>query len=47
MKVGNIPNKEFEVVIIEIIKELRRMDDQSERFNKELENITLKQMKNN
>ena len=43
MGIGSLPNKEFGVVIVKIITELRRrMDAQSEKlevFNKELENI--------
>ena len=43
MEIGNLPEKEFRVVIVKMIKELgRRMDTQSEKlkvFNKELENI--------
>ena len=35
----NLPNKEFKVMIIQIINELgRRMDEHSEKFNKKLEN---------
>ena len=43
MKIGNLPIKEFRVMIVKMIKELgRRMDAQSEKlevFNKELGNI--------
>ena len=43
MKIGNLPEKEFRLVIVKMIKELgRRMDAQSKKlevFNKELENI--------
>ena len=52
METGNLPENEFRVVIIKMIKELgRRMDAQSEKlevFNKELENIknNKKEMKN-
>ena len=46
VKIGNLPKKEFSVMIIKMIKELgRRMDAQSKKlkaFNKKLEN-----MKNN
>ena len=42
VETGNLPNKEFKVMIIKMTKELRRrMDEQnkkSEVFNKELEN---------
>ena len=52
VEIGNLPKKEFKVVIVKMIKELkRRMDAQSEKlevFNKELENIKKNQteMKN-
>ena len=43
VEIGNLPSKEFKVMMVKIIKELgRRMDEQSEKlevFNKELENI--------
>ena len=43
VEIGNLPKKDFRVVIIKMIKELgRRMDAQSKKlevFNKELENI--------
>ena len=43
VKTGNLPKKEFRVMIIKMVKQLgRRMDAQSEKlevFNKELENI--------
>ena len=49
MEIGNLPKKEFRVMITKMIKELRRrMDAQSEElevFKKELENIKMK-MKN-
>ena len=41
MEIGDLPEKEFKVMMLKIIKELeRRMDGQSEisDFNKELEN---------
>ena len=41
MEIGDLPEKEFKVMMLKIIKELeRRMDGQSENsdFNKELEN---------
>ena len=34
MKTGNLPDKEFKVMIIKILTELRRMDEHSENFNK-------------
>lgn len=43
MKIRNIPDKEFKVIIIKMLKYLmRRMDEYSENFNKELENIESK-----
>ena len=37
LEIGNLPNKEFKVMILKMIKELRRrMDEHSEKFNKEL-----------
>ena len=40
MEITNPPNKEFTVMIIKMFKELRRrMDEHSEKFNKELETI--------
>ena len=51
-EIGNLPNKEFKVMIIMIIKETeRRLDEQTEKLdvcNKELENIKKNQteMKN-
>ena len=43
VEIGNLPEKEFRVMIIKVMKELgRRMDAQNEKlevFNKELENI--------
>lgn len=34
MKTGNLPDKEFKVMIIKILTELRRMDEHSANFNK-------------
>ena len=40
MEISNLYNKEFKVMIIKMLSELRRrMDEHSEKFNKELENI--------
>ena len=43
VELGNLPEEEFKVMIIKMIKELgKRMDEQSEKlevFNKEFENI--------
>ena len=58
MEIGNLPEKEFRLMIVKMIKELgRRMDAQSKKlevFNQELENInnqtkmknTITEMKN-
>ena len=42
MKTGNLPDKEFKVMIIKMLTKLRRMDEHSENFNKELDNIKKK-----
>ena len=40
VEISNLPNKEFKVMIIKMLKDLRRrMNENSEKFNKELENI--------
>ena len=40
LEIGNLPKKEFRVMIIKKIKECRRrMEEHSEKFNKELEDI--------
>ena len=40
VEISNLPNKEFKVMIIEMLNQLsRRMDEHWEEFNKELENI--------
>ena len=40
VEISNLPNKEFWVMTIKILTELRRgMDEHSENVNKELENI--------
>ena len=37
LEISSPPNKEFKVMIIKMIKELRRrLDEHSEKFNKEL-----------
>ena len=50
-EIGNLPNKEFKVMTVKVIKKLgRRMDKQSEKldiFNKELEYIKSNQRKMN
>ena len=41
---SNLPDKEFKVMIIKMLNELRRrMDEHSEKFNKQLENINKNQ----
>ena len=40
MEISNLPDKELKVMIIKMLTEhRRRMDEHSENFNKELENI--------
>ena len=40
MEISKLSHKEFKVMIIKMLKELRRrMDEHSEKFNRELENI--------
>lgn len=40
MEISNVPDKEFKVMIIDMLIELRRrMDESSENFIKVLENI--------
>ena len=40
VEIGKLPDKEFKVMIIKMIKELgRRMDEHSEKINKELEDV--------
>ena len=45
---SNLPDKEFKVMIIKMLNELRRrMDEHSEKFNKQLENINKNQTEQN
>ena len=45
METGNLPDKEFKVIIIMMFTKLgRRMDEDSENFNIELENIKKNQL---
>ena len=38
--ISNLPDKEFKIMVAVMLTELRRrMDEQSENFNKEIENI--------
>lgn len=39
MEVNNLPIKDFKAIIINMLNRLRRMDEHSENFKKELENI--------
>ena len=40
VEIGDLPDKEFRVMIIKILKKLeRRIDEHSEKFNKESEDI--------
>ena len=40
MEISNLPDKEFKVMVIKMVTELgRRVDEHSENFNKERENI--------
>ena len=40
MKINNLLDKEFKAMVIKMLTELRRrMDEHSENFNKEIENI--------
>lgn len=36
---GNLPDKEFKVLVMKMFKELRRMAKHNENFHKEIENI--------
>lgn len=39
MNIGNLPDEEFEVIVINMLTKLRgRMDEHSENFNKEVLN---------
>ena len=41
VEISNLSDKEFKVMIIKLLNKLkRRMNEQSEKLNKELENIT-------
>lgn len=45
MKIVNMPHKEFNVMIINMLKELRRrVDKHGDKFNKELGDIKKNQM---
>lgn len=36
---GNLPDKEFKVLVMKMLEELRRMAKHNENFHKEIENI--------
>ena len=44
VEISNLPDKQFKVMIIKMLNKRRRMDEQSESFNKESENIKKSQM---
>lgn len=39
MEISNLTNKEFKVMVINMLMELRRMDEYSGNLNKKIENI--------
>ena len=40
MEISNLPHKEFKVMVIKMLTDLRRgMEEHSENFNKEIENL--------
>ena len=40
VKISNLPNKEFKIMMIEMFDELRRrIDEHNENFNKKVENV--------
>ena len=39
VEISNLSSKEFKVMIVKMVNELRRMDENSENFNKERDNI--------
>lgn len=38
MKRSNLPDKMFKVMVMKLLTELRRMEEHSKNFNKEIEN---------
>lgn len=44
MEVSNLSDKEFKIMVIEMLKFWRRMDDHSENFNKKKIQESTKQM---
>lgn len=46
MEIRNVPDKEFKIIIIKMLTELvKRMDENNENFNKEMENVRKKNLK--
>lgn len=44
MEISNLPDKDFKIMAIKMLMEPRRiMDEHSDKFNKEIENISSKQ----
>ena len=39
IEMKNLPDKEYKIMVIRILTELRRRNEHSENFNKKLENI--------
>lgn len=38
IKISEVPDKEFKIIIIKMLTKLRRMDKHSESYNNEIEN---------
>lgn len=45
MKISDLPDKEFKTMVIKMLSEIRTTHEQSENFNKEVENIIKYQTK--
>ena len=45
MKISDLPDKEFKTMVIKMLSEIRTTHEQSENFNKEVENIIKYQKK--
>lgn len=39
MEISNAPDMKFRIIVIKMVIELRRMNEYSKNFNKEIENI--------
>lgn len=39
---SNLPDKEFKGMVIKMLIQFRRMDEQNENFNEDIENVTIK-----